>query len=108
MGFGDPVWSHGESGSSASASGDGSAVFTDSWTSVDNHGGLQVNNITSNGTLIGYQVQGLTNCSQESWAHAVGGSSANAVAYGLCNSSVQVNEPVSNTGVGAKIENDGH
>lgn len=98
--FGDPVWSHGESYSFASSSGPGAMVETDSWTSIDNNGGLHVNNVTSDGTVIGYQVSGMTNCSQESWAHAVGSFAANAIAYGLCNSSVLLDQPVSNTGVG--------
>lgn len=97
---GDPVWSHGESYAFATASGEGSVLETDSWSSVDNHGGLQVNNVTSNGTVIGYQVLGQTNCSQESWAFASGAWMANAIAFGLCNSSVLLDQPVSNTGVG--------
>ena len=79
---------------------------TDSWTSVDNHGGLHVNNVTSDGTVVGYQVQGMTNCSQESWAYAAGAWSANALAYGWCNSSVLLDQPVSNTGTGYEKGNE--
>lgn len=48
----------------AFSSGPGSMVQTDSWSTVDNHGGLQVTTVYSNGTEIGYNVAGTTDCSQ--------------------------------------------
>ncbi|CAL8118174.1 unnamed protein product [Orchesella dallaii] len=94
----EPVWSYGESNATASATGAQSTVQTNSWHTTESNGGLQVTNITSDGNVIGYQASGMTNCSQESWALAMGSLSANAVAEGLCISSVLLDQPLSNTG----------